>query len=462
MKMPLPALLTLALLAASGSLLAATDDPLADSDAPLADADDPLADPDPEAGQDLLSNWYEIDVIIFTPTAPEMLGEGWLETAPEFPAGIIALSPGGEPRPINLSQLVQLNSADALDPKMLTEPPVDPELTWSWMEDAEALLYGWQFRWGEYKNETAPSEPPLGAEAGQEEAAASGQPPGTEAGQEETAASGQPPGTEAGQEETAASGPPPGTEAGQEEAAASEPPLSAEADQDEAIASGEPQGAEAVDGTAPDREGVASGPLVAPAPPTDTEQPEEQAATQGAAEQNVEPPISPIYSEDYQKAAALAFTAKQGSVEMTDMAQRLEISPGFDVQLHQSWIQPLGRKPIAVQFQAGEQHGDFYQIEGSISFSLQRLVRVATRLWFTQFQSASGRYKKRSGADFKSLDRATLVANRDLVAIEAARGDTMPGRRYLMEQSRRLRSNETHYIDHPLFGVIVRVNRYTP
>ncbi|MGV0034771.1 MAG: CsiV family protein [Candidatus Azotimanducaceae bacterium WSBS_2022_MAG_OTU7] len=31
-----------------------------------------------------------------------------------------------------------------------------------------------------------------------------------------------------------------------------------------------------------------------------------------------------------------------------------------------------------------------------------------------------------------------------------------------MFQSRRMRSDELHYIDHPLFGIVVRINRFTP
>jgi len=32
--------------------------------------------------------------------------------------------------------------------------------------------------------------------------------------------------------------------------------------------------------------------------------------------------------------------------------------------------------------------------------------------------------------------------------------------KYALQQSRRLRSNETHYIDHPLFGLLIQIRPY--
>jgi hypothetical protein len=42
------------------------------------------------------------------------------------------------------------------------------------------------------------------------------------------------------------------------------------------------------------------------------------------------------------------------------------------------------------------------------------------------------------------------------------RGTQVPLQSYRMQQSRRMRSGEMHYLDHPFFGLIVKFTRYTP
>ena len=55
-----------------------------------------------------------------------------------------------------------------------------------------------------------------------------------------------------------------------------------------------------------------------------------------------------------------------------------------------------------------------------------------------------------------------LIRYKDLVAIENQRGQYFVAATHRMIQARRMRSSELHYLDHPLFGVIVRINRYDP
>ena len=55
-----------------------------------------------------------------------------------------------------------------------------------------------------------------------------------------------------------------------------------------------------------------------------------------------------------------------------------------------------------------------------------------------------------------------LLDYQDLIELEENRGLFKMHATYRMVQSRRMRSNELHYLDHPLFGVIVRINRYMP
>lgn len=109
--------------------------------------------------------------------------------------------------------------------------------------------------------------------------------------------------------------------------------------------------------------------------------------------------------------------------------------------------------------QTGQRYDDRFEIEGTLSFRRSRFLHVDTQLWYTVFEP------REIGANpflrgFEStLPDAVLQEHRDLVEVERQRGQYFPARTHVMDQTRRMRSNELHYLDHPLFGIVVQINQ---
>ena len=122
----------------------------------------------------------------------------------------------------------------------------------------------------------------------------------------------------------------------------------------------------------------------------------------------------------------------------------------------------MDAKPTFILVQAGKRYDNRFEIEGTLSFSKSRYLHIQTDLWFTQFEeqdSVSDTHPMKIPSEHSD---DLLRQYSDLVTIENQRGQYFVAATHRMIQSRRMRSTELHYLDHPLFGVIVRVNRYEP
>ena len=89
-------LMTVPLLSMPGvTMSAVTRAAVVDASAPLSPEEDP-------------ANWYQIDIILFTPTRPNPTEENWQIAEPSYPHDVIAMTQGQEVLPFRLSQLAQL------------------------------------------------------------------------------------------------------------------------------------------------------------------------------------------------------------------------------------------------------------------------------------------------------------------------------------------------------------------
>ncbi len=108
-------------------------------------------------------------------------------------------------------------------------------------------------------------------------------------------------------------------------------------------------------------------------------------------------------------------------------ANRLRGSADLHVIWHGAWIQPVPDmdNPQPMLLQAGERQGDRWQYEGTLTVTLGRFLHFHALLW-----------RDPTFADF-----------------------SQPLRPYqLLDESRRMRSAELHYLDHPRFGLLVRID----
>ena len=108
-------------------------------------------------------------------------------------------------------------------------------------------------------------------------------------------------------------------------------------------------------------------------------------------------------------------------LSLIDSVARLRRSGDYEILGHLSWQQQVperGRpQPVYVNLNDG-------QLQGELAVTLGRYLHTSARLWFTPDNLVSG-------------------------AVQYAQ----------MVQSRRMRSATLHYFDHPLFGMIVRIDK---
>ena len=141
---------------------------------------------------------------------------------------------------------------------------------------------------------------------------------------------------------------------------------------------------------------------------------------------------------------------------------------------HATWRQPkISRSEahaLLVQSEARAPDGQ-YILEGTIKIGIQRYIHIDTDLWLSDYT-----IKKRSSFD----DWFDAFAPKKSSALTFSTPPTLPDNKpfiyehisetqspvYVtqhlaqMLQSRRMKRDELHYLDHPLFGLLVRTIRY--
>lgn len=179
---------------------------------------------------------------------------------------------------------------------------------------------------------------------------------------------------------------------------------------------------------------------------------------------------------------------------LTEQVAKLETSRGIEVLTHTGWTQAVPErgngKPVTIA--GGEtfvdpRNGDSRsRLEGEVTVTLGRYLHVQPTLYYTpeytpEFPPMAGRAAT-AGADATTAgnpqtrpievrdltggvsaldrlrDRAALMENAEALDDKRATDFEQELPPYTrLEQSRRVRSGELHYIDHPEIGVLVRV-----
>ncbi|WP_299593025.1 CsiV family protein [uncultured Microbulbifer sp.] len=206
--------------------------------------------------------------------------------------------------------------------------------------------------------------------------------------------------------------------------------------------------------------------------------------------------------------------------QLDNKVAALKRSSGYQVLFHKTWRQVLQneRNAPAVLVSGGAADGRHHQLEGSVTLSVSRYLHLSTDLWLSEWlpqtSSAFGYDAPTAGFPSDSIDatrpqgisvptrpRAAVIATRDnamagdepmdLRNTPAAPHDSgysttsgystgadsvefhgdstmnapgiaepvakMAARVAVLNEERRLRSGELHYIDHPKLGVLIEV-----
>jgi hypothetical protein len=158
------------------------------------------------------------------------------------------------------------------------------------------------------------------------------------------------------------------------------------------------------------------------------------------------------------------------SLRLSKQAERIKAAADTELLLHIGWRQPglAEDKAVAVRVDDSMQDGGEpapasaagessmnaatpHRLEGSLKLVLSRYLHIHTDLFYREPRSdATGAVSlPMAEADLFSQDKDSFIL------------PTQPQFQvYHLQQSRRMRSSELHYLDHPVFGMAILVTPY--
>ncbi len=152
--------------------------------------------------------------------------------------------------------------------------------------------------------------------------------------------------------------------------------------------------------------------------------------------------------------------------------RRLNAQRDFRTLFHAAWRQPIASRAAAksIIINAGESFDNHYELEGTIKVGLERYLHIETDLWLSSFVSNIGLtdnpwpvLPKRPSNPIETAQNTLsnqLPASMESSLLQLFGNQFSVERTLVLRQQRRMRSDELHYIDHPLMGVLVRVSTY--
>ncbi|MGB0203922.1 MAG: CsiV family protein [Neptuniibacter sp.] len=151
-----------------------------------------------------------------------------------------------------------------------------------------------------------------------------------------------------------------------------------------------------------------------------------------------------------------------------ELAQ-LKRSGNYRVLYHEGWMQPVAetQQPQPVRIQGGNiLDNGMFELDGYIGIGKGRYLHFRPDLYFSRSLSASESamlLKTQQAASSEITETANAQELTTLAASTATRA-IQPVELFIPEtltvnlnQARRMRSKELHFIDHPLFGVLIEV-----
>lgn len=138
--------------------------------------------------------------------------------------------------------------------------------------------------------------------------------------------------------------------------------------------------------------------------------------------------------------------------QLNPQAGTLAKSGSYSLLFHQAWRQKITNQNTHIIINGGKTFNGHQELEGNISISVAQYLKLQTNLWLTQFAPV-GTTTNENWPELPTLPNSTFT--------EADKNtDYVTKRIVKISQQRSMRSNEIHYIDHPLLGIIVKIVPY--
>lgn len=152
--------------------------------------------------------------------------------------------------------------------------------------------------------------------------------------------------------------------------------------------------------------------------------------------------------------------------QLLDAAKRIQARKDMKVIWHKAWVEPIQEQENAIVHPLDIRLADKFDIHlsGSINLYRSRFLHINTDL-VMQHNDPIGQVSlealQQDFAGVESDQRSDVVTHAALEIFADETPQVIPIRAAHIKQSRRMRSGELHYIDHPFLGIVVRATPVT-
>jgi hypothetical protein len=177
--------------------------------------------------------------------------------------------------------------------------------------------------------------------------------------------------------------------------------------------------------------------------------------------------------------------------QLNFQADKFSRSIDYQLLFHQAWRQPVSNKNQAdwILIHNSNSIEPAPKLAGAIRLSVATYFRLDTNLWFAEFEPKLEEIENpwpelpdnpeiitqeiplgiespagmQNDADMQTTETQNDFSNAVSDSIDQTTAETWQTKRIvLVKEKRDMRSNEVHYIDHPILGIIIKVTPFKP
>ena len=176
---------------------------------------------------------------------------------------------------------------------------------------------------------------------------------------------------------------------------------------------------------------------------------------------NIRPRIKSTESNfklfDFSRDDFIQLSPVDSSFQQTN--RTLERSSDHRLLYHALWRQAMRQSSNAVPIfiEGGLRYGDSHELQGSVAIRFNEnedRVVIDAHIWLTEYSIVKNSFSEWKLPQIPKSIRRKIVERPSSLTY-------FPNNVYVMEQSREMRSNEFHYLDHPALGLLISVKPYT-
>ncbi|MGH1484937.1 MAG: CsiV family protein [Cellvibrionaceae bacterium] len=157
----------------------------------------------------------------------------------------------------------------------------------------------------------------------------------------------------------------------------------------------------------------------------------------------------------------------QNSHKLGGYNYTLRKKENYKVLYHKAWTQQMqnAANSPAIIINGGNLSGDHKELEGYIKIHIARYLHLTTDLWLTTNNTQTGEATGSAGAQWPKVPSRpgtttpASVKPIDAQGLSTLTYDSIVGTKPIatLQERRRMRSKELHYIDHPLMGLLILI-----